>query len=145
MQQMISDKFTVAGFGFTEHGQDSDILLKVVLPKVSDEACQSFHSSVIQLSEGHECYGGEGIRDSCKGEPNLINHTMFSTKKLLIFPGDSGNPLMNYVNLNGRIKAVQIGVVAAGHSECGRGASGFPGIYSNVKFFLTWILDQMET
>jgi hypothetical protein len=39
-----------------------------VLPKVSKETCQSFHSSVIQLSEGHDCFGGEGIRDSCKGE-----------------------------------------------------------------------------
>jgi hypothetical protein len=68
MQQTISDKYTVAGFGFTERGQDSDILLKVVLPKVSKETCQSFHSSVIQLSEGHECYGGQGEKDSCKGK-----------------------------------------------------------------------------
>lgn len=85
MQQTISDKFTVAGFGFTEHGQDSDVLLKVVLPKVSRETCQSFHSSVVQLSEGHECYGGEGIRDSCKGEAGSINQLKFSSKKLLIF------------------------------------------------------------
>lgn len=67
MQQTITEKYTVAGFGFTENGRDSDLLLKVVLPKVSKETCQSFHSSTIRLSEGHECYGGEGIRDSCKG------------------------------------------------------------------------------
>lgn len=72
MQQTISDKYTVAGFGFTENGRDSDVLLKVVLPKVPKETCQSLHSSVIQLSEGHECYGGEGIRDSCKGSYKLI-------------------------------------------------------------------------
>lgn len=72
MQQTISDKYTVAGFGFTEYGRDSDVLLKVVLPKVSKETCQSQHSSVIQLSEGHECYGGEGSRDSCKGSYKLI-------------------------------------------------------------------------
>ena len=70
MQKTIADKYTVAGFGFTEHGRDSDILLKVLIPKVSKETCQSFHSSVIQLSEGLECYGGEGIRDSCKGRCN---------------------------------------------------------------------------
>jgi secreted trypsin-like serine protease len=57
--------------------------------------------------------------------------------------GDSGNPLMNYVNLNGKIKAVILGIVTAGHSDCGR-AQGFPGIYSNVKFYLNWILEQME-
>lgn len=72
MQQTISDKYTVAGFGFTENGRDSDVLLKVVLPKVSKASCQSLHSSVIQLSEGHECYGGEGIRDSCKGSSSII-------------------------------------------------------------------------
>lgn len=67
MQDIISEKYTVAGFGFTEHGQDSDILLKVFLPKVAKETCQSFHSSMILLSDGHSCYGGEGVRDSCKG------------------------------------------------------------------------------
>jgi hypothetical protein len=67
MQATISEKFTVAGFGFTERGRDSDVLLKVMLPKVTKETCQSFHSSMVQLSMGHECYGGEGARDSCKG------------------------------------------------------------------------------
>ena len=70
MLKTLSQKYTVAGFGFTENGRDSDVLLKVVLPKVSKETCQSFHSSMIQLSEGQECYGGEGVRDSCKGEFN---------------------------------------------------------------------------
>lgn len=50
---------------------------------------------------------------------------------------------MNYVNVKGRIKAVQMGIVAAGHSECGR-ANGFPGIYSDISFYLEWILDTVE-
>lgn len=50
---------------------------------------------------------------------------------------------MNYVNVIGRIKAVQLGVVVAGHSECGRGVSGFPGIYSDVNFYLEWVLDNL--
>lgn len=69
---------------------------------------------------------------------------MFLSQIFSLLTGDSGNPLMNYANLNGKIKAVQMGIVAAGHSECGRGARGFPGIYSNVNFYLSWILDQME-
>lgn len=68
--QFLSDKYTVAGFGYTENGRDSDVLLKIVVPKVAIETCQSFHRSMIQLSEGHTCFGGEGIIDSCKG---LIN------------------------------------------------------------------------
>lgn len=51
---------------------------------------------------------------------------------------------MNYVNVKGRIKAVQMGIVAAGHSECGRGVIGFPGIYSDVNFYLEWVLDNLE-
>jgi secreted trypsin-like serine protease len=62
----------------------------------------------------------------------------------LIFSGDSGNMLMNYVNLNGKIKAVQFGVVASGHSGCGQGVTGFPGIYSDVNYYLDFILDNLE-
>lgn len=71
MQQTLSDKYTVAGFGYTEHGSDSDVLLKILVPKVSRETCQSFHRSLI-LSDGHSCYGGEGIIDSCKGLINCV-------------------------------------------------------------------------
>ena len=70
MLQVLSNRFTVTGFGLTENGRDSDTLLKILVPKVPRETCQSFHRSVIQLTEGHTCYGGEGIIDSCKG---LIN------------------------------------------------------------------------
>lgn len=51
---------------------------------------------------------------------------------------------MNYVNVNGRIKAVQLGIVAAGSADCGRGASGFPGIYTDINFYMEWILDHLE-
>lgn len=34
--------------------------------------------------------------------------------------------------------------LAAGHSDCGRGASGFPGIYSDINFYMEWILDNIE-
>lgn len=72
MQKTVVNKYTVAGFGFTERGSDSDVLLKVALPKVSKESCQSIHGRDIKLSEGHECYGGEGITDSCKGKLRIF-------------------------------------------------------------------------
>ncbi|KAG5684158.1 hypothetical protein PVAND_013399 [Polypedilum vanderplanki] len=124
MYQVLSNKYTVTGFGLTESGRDSDTLLKILVPKVSRETCQSFHRSVIQLAEGHTCYGGEGIIDSCKG--------------------DSGGPLINYVIVDGTLKAVQMGIVASGHSDCGRGIQGYPGIYTDVKFYMNWILDNIE-
>lgn len=51
---------------------------------------------------------------------------------------------MNYVNLRGRTKAVQFGIVTAGHSECGRGARGFPGVYTDINFYMEWILNNMQ-
>ena len=48
------------------------------------------------------------------------------------------------MNKDGKLKVVQLGIVAAGHSECGQGISGFPGIYTDVKFYMDWILDNME-
>lgn len=70
MRSPLNPKYIVTGFGLTEHGSESDVLLKIFVPKVEKETCQSFHRSLIRLSEGHECYGGEGIIDSCKGLTN---------------------------------------------------------------------------
>lgn len=99
---------------------------------------------------------------------------------MIFYLGDSGNPLFNYVNIKGRIRAVQFGMVAgkltpietdmidvcsplvaylfnirlfivlnfaikAGHSQCGKAqASGFPGIYTDINYYLNWILDNLE-
>lgn len=82
MLQTLSNRSTVAGFGFTEHGRDSNVLMKIVVPKVPRETCQSFHRPSIQLSEGHACYGGEGIIDSCKG---LTNHPFVYGQFMLIY------------------------------------------------------------
>jgi secreted trypsin-like serine protease len=73
---------------------------------------------------------------------SLVCSYNFDTSSLVA--GDSGNPLMSYVNMKGRIKVVQMGIVVAGHSECGRGASGFPGIYSDMNYYTEWILDNLE-
>lgn len=48
------------------------------------------------------------------------------------------------LNRDGKLKVVQLGIVAAGHSECGQGISGYPGIYTDVKYYMEWILDNME-
>lgn len=70
LQGPFVQKYVVTGFGLTEHGRESDVLLKIFVPKVEKETCQSFHRSLITLSDGQECYGGEGITDSCKGLTN---------------------------------------------------------------------------
>jgi hypothetical protein len=70
MRGPFKHKYIVTGFGLTEHGRESDVMLKIFVPLVEKETCQSFHRSLITLSEGHECYGGEGVTDSCKGLTN---------------------------------------------------------------------------
>lgn len=69
------------------------------------------------------CYGGEGIIDSCRG--------------------DSGGPILNYATYKNKVKAVIFGVVAAGHADCGKGVTNFPGIYTNLTYYLDWVLDNM--
>jgi secreted trypsin-like serine protease len=48
-----------------------------------------------------------------------------------------------YSLVNGKLKAVQTGIVAAGHTECGRGITGYPGIYTDVPFYMSWILENL--
>lgn len=78
-QKVITDKYTVAGFGFTENGMDSKVLLKALMPKVSKEICQSNHTSINVLAAGHACYGGQGIVDACKGEKALRKRNLLIT------------------------------------------------------------------
>lgn len=55
--------------------------------------------------------------------------------------GDSGNPLISYVRYQGKERSVQMGIVSAGHSECG--TNGIPGIYTDVNYYLEWILNNI--
>ena len=57
--------------------------------------------------------------------------------------GDSGGPLMiqNKNKRSRRTYWTQIGVVSWG-VPCG--TKGKPGVYTNVKYFLGWILDNLE-
>ena len=54
--------------------------------------------------------------------------------------GDSGGPLMIHNRERGRKRWAQIGVVSWG-VLCG--TEGKPGVYTNVQYFLGWILDNL--
>lgn len=148
LQTFATERYTVAGFGVTETGKPSDVLMKLTLPKVSIESCQSKYTSV-NFSPGFECYGGEGDADSCHGKLLISKNSelniaaqWFHFKNSLA--GDSGSPLINYATNAGKTKAVQVGIVVAGNASCGKGAKGFPGIYADVPHYLEWILKNIE-
>lgn len=64
--------------------------------------------------------------------------------KINQFAGDSGNALVNFATYANKVRAVQVGIVVAGNSMCGKGASGFPGIYTTIDQYLEWILKNIE-
>lgn len=68
LRKYQSPKFKVAGFGVSESGFRSDILLHITVPFVELNQCQQKHGRSIKLSDGHFCAGGVGIMDSCKGQ-----------------------------------------------------------------------------
>ncbi|XP_078074126.1 uncharacterized protein LOC144497169 isoform X2 [Mustelus asterias] len=102
----------VTGWGETELGQISQILLKAPVPVLSHETCQS-HYSEQNLTEYMMCAGyEEGKTDTCQG--------------------DSGGPLACEYNGNWYL----IGITSWGK---GCALKGKPGIYTRVSKFRNWV------
>ena len=80
-----------------------------------------------ELEESQLCAGGEAGRDSCFG--------------------DSGSALMaDYIDGKNRFETWKlIGLVSFGLSRNKCGVQGSPGIYTRVRDYIPWILDNVET
>ncbi|XP_049859807.1 CLIP domain-containing serine protease HP8-like [Schistocerca gregaria] len=117
----VGKNLVVAGWGTTEYGDVSPVKLYVGVPVVDEQTCQQRYSRWNRrIVPSQLCAGGREGKDSCTG--------------------DSGGPLMA---LQGRPpKGVLVGVVSFGPRECGM--EGYPGVYTRVSFFLTWILDTIR-
>ncbi|XP_068619449.1 CLIP domain-containing serine protease HP8-like [Battus philenor] len=113
----------VAGWGATEDGLQSSVLLSVDLPIVSREECQAAYNGAPRIHERQLCAGGVQDKDSCGG--------------------DSGGPLMYPGKTSAGVRYVQRGIVSYGSKRCGVG--GFPGVYTNVAYYMDWILDNMRS
>ncbi|EFX77150.1 trypsin [Daphnia pulex] len=104
---------TVSGWGTTsEGGSVSDTLLSVDIPVISDADCNT-------------AYGGNAVFSSmmCAGGPNGGIDSC---------QGDSGGPLFTGTGET----AVQHGIVSWGQG-CAQAA--YPGVYTQVSYFLDWI------
>ncbi|XP_037294219.1 serine protease grass-like [Manduca sexta] len=123
-ENLVNINGIVAGWGVTEEGMESSVLLSVSLPILSKDECETAYKGTVQLSDKQLCAGGVRDKDSCGG--------------------DSGGPLMYPGKVgSGGIKYIQRGIVSYGTKRCGVG--GFPGVYTNVASYMDWILDNMHS
>lgn len=130
-QQLLRNnptKFVITGWGTTEDGMKSEKLLKALVSVYPQDRCQEVMSRLskrVQITEGHFCAGGEGNNvDTCSG--------------------DSGGPIQLVSNFNGDTRTVQYGIISFGTNSCGNSGE-YPGVYTNLKHFLKWVLDNLST
>ncbi|KAL0869174.1 hypothetical protein ABMA27_007460 [Loxostege sticticalis] len=122
-QYLDNQPATVAGWGATEDGLQSPVLLSVELPIVSNKDCIKVYRGTPKIHDRQLCAGGVQDKDSCGG--------------------DSGGPLMYPGNVGTRgERYVQRGIVSFGSKRCGIG--GFPGVYTRVAYYMDWILDNIH-
>ncbi|XP_076057671.1 trypsin-1-like [Oratosquilla oratoria] len=104
----------VSGWGSTaEGGSSSRTLMKVTLPIVPDTQCRADYGQEM-IADSMICAGfSEGGKDACQG--------------------DSGGPLVCVRSGTGKYLA---GIVSWGY---GCGLPNFPGVYTEVSYFVDWI------
>ncbi|XP_018405715.1 PREDICTED: serine protease easter-like [Cyphomyrmex costatus] len=112
----------VTGWGATELGPRSQDLLQAKLPLVDYNECKEIYRRTTEIWYKQLCAGGQMNVDSCLG--------------------DSGGPLQAASIYNGRsVRIVQYGVVSYGLKQCG--TEGFPGVYTNIVYYMDWILNTL--
>lgn len=118
----LPQKVVVTGWGATEVGPRSKDLLQVSLAPVSNEECKEIYKKFFQIWSKQLCAGGKKRMDSCSG--------------------DSGGPLQAFGMYNNNYRYIQYGIVSFGLKFCG--TEGSPGVYTNVKYYMDWILNTMR-
>jgi len=129
------DALWVAGWGVTgprddgvshKDGSLADTLQHVNMTIYDQTKCKNLLTEAdYELEESQLCAGGEAGRDSCFG--------------------DSGSALMaDYIDSKNRFETWKlIGLVSFGLSKkCG--VQGSPGIYTKIRDYIPWILDNVE-
>ncbi|KAL3285560.1 hypothetical protein HHI36_000090 [Cryptolaemus montrouzieri] len=115
-------KVIVTGFGATETGRNSPVLLKVNIPFVEPNECRRVYENSAPIGHRQLCAGGQNKQDSCGG--------------------DSGGPLQVATALYDEPRYVQHGITSFGPRNCG--ADGNPGVYTKIAYYMDWILDTIS-
>uniref|UniRef100_A0A182J1E2 Uncharacterized protein n=1 Tax=Anopheles atroparvus TaxID=41427 RepID=A0A182J1E2_ANOAO len=117
LRMNVPKKLTIAGWGVTEAGHPSDILMK------AQSSVLNGSSSVKGCTKAHEiCIGGENAHSHHCG-------------------GDSGGPYQALDVFNGSMRFVQFGVISHGGQFCS--TQNVPGKGVLVGYVLDWVLDNM--
>ncbi|XP_076289829.1 melanization protease 1-like [Lasioglossum baleicum] len=111
-------KMVVTGWGKTESGMRSQALLQVKLTIATLPNCAQAYKGKAQIWHKQLCAGGSRIADACTG--------------------DSGGPLQLPTLFKDTVKSVQFGIVSFGQRGCA--IEGVPGVYTNVVYYIDWIL-----
>ncbi|KAB7505503.1 Serine protease easter [Armadillidium nasatum] len=107
------------GWGLTEHGNSSNILLRVNVPIADDALCKQRYKR--NFVGNQLCIGGtEDGFDTCSG--------------------DSGGPLV--MSAENGPPFYQVGIVSFGPFPCGQ--NGLPGVYASVADYRDWIINNMK-
>nr|XP_031825640.1 transmembrane protease serine 9-like [Nomia melanderi] len=115
-------KVVVTGWGTTETALPSQTLLQVKLSLVSNKECAEAYKAITEIWYKQICAGGKRGKDSCTG--------------------DSGGPLQTQVLYKETTKFVQYGIVSFGLRGCA--IEGVPGAYTNIVYYMDWILDNIR-
>ncbi|CAH2094392.1 unnamed protein product [Euphydryas editha] len=113
----------VSGWGITEFKSMSNFLRKVEIPIKTDFECKQHYSSEISDSDTDMKFicAGDESKDSCNG--------------------DSGGPLTMEEEYKDNYRIIQFGIVSKGSKQCGLNV---PGLYTDVRKYIKWILDKIE-
>ncbi|GBP27563.1 Serine protease 7 [Eumeta japonica] len=114
------DYVTVAGWGKTLRGTNSNVKLKLRMPIYNKQECGTKYRRLgAELTEKQLCAGGVFKEDACRG--------------------DSGGPLMR--ERPGGVWE-SVAVVSFGN---GCGLDGWPGVYTSVASYRGWIENIMQS
>lgn len=120
-------KLQVVGWGVTEKKLQSNIKLKADVVKVNHTDClYQYFKEKIGIFEGQMCAIGEKGADTCKGDsggPLILKKSFFDEER-------------NY----SREYNVLVGLTSFG-AKCGD--RHFPGVYTNIYYYLEWIANTM--
>lgn len=112
----------MTGWGKTELGVRSQDLLQVQLSLINTEECAEMYKRITKIWYKQICAGGKDGKDSCGG--------------------DSGGPLQAPGVYKQNLKYIQYGIVSFGPQSCG--TSGKPGVYTNIVYYVDWILNTIR-